>query len=242
MKNLLLITVILCILTLSLVPVMGAEEKGDKLGECITALSKMQAYIEFYYMETGIYPKSLAELDRIFNEDVETAKDKLLFPKDPATGKDFIYTTGKDYLSYTLSAPDPSAYGLKKLTVPSVNWGWMNVVAQEKRRMAFAQFCKFNVEFLSQAVNKYKSAEKKVPADLKLLIPKYLKGVPLCPASGREYVYKGGTDSFSITCPNPKDHGFKSFIYTSKDGFKAEPAESSEKEVKPQIKENTPFK
>jgi hypothetical protein len=241
-KKLLSISVILCILALLRAPVMGADEKGDVLGECISCLSKMQAYIEFYYMETGIYPKSLAELERIFNEDVENAKEKLLFPRDPASGKDFIYTTGKDFLSYTLSAPDPSAYGLKKLAVSSVNWGWMNSVAQEKRRMAFAQFCKFNIEFLSQAINKYRSTEKKVPTDLKLLIPKYIKGVPLCPASGREYIYKGGTDSYSITCANPKEHGFKTFIYTSKDGFKAEPIETSEKEVKPEIKENKPFK
>ncbi len=233
---------LLCGIVLLCVTGLYADEKADKLAECISALSKTQTYIEFYYMETGIYPKSLSELERIFNEEEENPSKKLIFPRDPATGKPFVYATAKDFLSYTLSCPDPSPYGLEKLSVSAVDWGWMNVVAQEKRRMAFAQFCKFNIEFLAAAVKKYNEAEKKIPADVKALVPKYIKGMPTCPTCGKEYIYKSEGDGYSVTCPDPKEHGFKVFLFKSHEGFKAEPIESEEKEVNTPIKENKPLK
>lgn len=242
MKKSVLVLCMLFLLMWSNISSLSADEKGGELSRLLAAISKLQAYIEFYYMETGIYPKSLSDLDRIFNEDVEQESDKIVFPKDPATGKSFVYATGKDLLSYKLSVPDPAAYGLESMTISSVNWGWMNFIAQEKRRVAFAQFCKFNIEFIAAAVDKYKGTEKKLPPDLKELIPKYLKSLPGCPAFGKEFIYKVEGENYSITCANSKDHGFKTFRFTSNGGFRVEPIESSQKEVKKETKENKPFK
>jgi hypothetical protein len=205
-------------------PVMAQNQAGEeKLLQCVGAMSRIQSYVEFYYMETGVYPRNLKELEKVFNEEASKKNDEVLFPKDPATGKEFIYEPARDAKGYTLTAPDSSLYGLKKLTLSSVNWGWMNMIAEEKKKKAYAYFCKYNLDMIAMLVKKYNDDEKKMPQALKDLMPKYLKALPSCPATGKEYVFTVTGKDYLLSCPNCRDHGFSVFELNSKSGFKAEP-------------------
>lgn len=199
------------------------KDRSEILNQCVAYMSQLQSFIEFYFMETGVYPRSLKELDRIFNE--EASSEKIIFPKDPGTGKDFIYETGSDCLSYRLACPDPSVYGLKKLQLTQLNWGWMKVISEEKRRKAYAFFCKYNIDMISKAVKKYLEEVKKLPQNLKALSPKYLKKVTACPVTGHDYIYLIKGDIYTVACPDPKEHGCGVFEINSKDGLVIKPIE-----------------
>jgi len=195
----------------------------DKLSQLISSMSQIQAYIEFYYMETGVYPKSLKDLEKIYNEEAVKEADKVVIPRDPITGKDFIYECNKEANTYRISCPDPTLYGMKKCELAPVKWGWMNIIPEEKKRKAYATFCRINLEAISAAIKKYTEQEKKAPKSLKEMVPAYLKVVPGCPLSGKDYVLTLKGNEIVITCPNPKEHGFTVFEIDSKSGFKGTP-------------------
>jgi hypothetical protein len=232
-KKVLIALIVLFLFSLVLTSPAPAQEKAgeEKLLQCISALARIQAYVEFYYMETGVYPRNLKELEKVFNEEATKKNDEVIFPKDPATGKEFIYEPSKDAKGYTLSSPDPSLYGLKKLSLSSVNWGWMNMIAEEKKKKAYAYFCKYNMDMIAMLIKKYNDDEKKMPQALKDLLPKYLKALPSCPSTGKEYVFSVTGKDYVISCPNCREHGFSAFELNSKTGFKAEPLASQKPDI-----------
>lgn len=205
-------------------PACGQDKTGDdKMSQLITAMSQIQSYIEFYYMETGVYPKNLKDLEKIYNEEAVKEADRVTIPKDPATGKDFTYEYNKDANTYRLSCPDPSQYGMKKCELVPIKWGWMNVIPEEKKRKAYASFCKYNLDHIGTALKKYMEQEKKLPKSLKDLVPAYMKALPGCPFTGKDYAFTAKGDEVIIGCPNPKEHGFTVFEISSKSGFRATP-------------------
>ncbi|MDQ7825655.1 MAG: hypothetical protein RDV48_22840 [Candidatus Eremiobacteraeota bacterium] len=230
MKKYLAFLVLGAILFASMTAPLPAQDKEEKLTQCITRLSQIQAYLEFYFMGTGDYPKNLVDLESIFNEDVLKDTEKIKMPRDPATGKEFVYEAGKNYKSYSLSCPDPSQYGVKKLSLSPVPWGWMNVVAEGKSRRTRAQCCKGYEEVLTAAIKKFAEQNKKLPQDLKELVPKYMRLVPACPQCSKEYLYTVKGNDFVIGCPDPAEHGFTVFECTSREGFKFKPIEPPKKE------------
>jgi len=204
--------------------VSGQNKAGDeKLSQLIYAISQIQTYIEFFYMETGVYPKNLKDLEKIYNEEASKDGEKVTIPKDPASGNDFIYEYNKDANTYRLSCPDPSLYGMKKCDLIPIKWGWMNVIPEEKKRKAYASFCKFNLDSIAAATKKYAELEKKAPKSLKEMVPAYLKALPGCTLSGKDYIFTAKGDEIVVTCPNPKEHGFSVFEISSKSGFRALP-------------------
>lgn len=201
------------------------EQKADidKLSQLVSHMSQIQAYIEFYYMETGIYPKSLKDLEKIYNEEAAKDADRVIIPKDPVSGKDFIYECNREATAYRLSCPDPTLYGMKKCELAPVKWGWMKTFPEEKKRKAYATFCKFNLDTISAAVRKFIEQEKKSPKSLKELVPAYLKVVPGCPLSGKDYILTVKGNELVISCPDAKEHGFTVFESGSRSGFKGTP-------------------
>jgi len=210
-------------------PACGQDKAGDdRVSQLITAMSQIQSYIEFYYMETGVYPKNLKDLEKIYNEEAVKEGDRVIIPKDPATGKDFVYEYNKEANTYRLSCPDPSQYGMKKCELVPIKWGWMNVIPEEKKRKAYASFCKYNLDHIGAALKKYMEQEKKLPKSLKEMVPAYMKALPGCPFTGKDYVFTAKGDEVIIACPNPKEHGFTVFEISSKSGFKALPIMTQE--------------
>jgi hypothetical protein len=100
----------------------------------------------------------------------------------------------------------------------------MKIIGLEKRRLNYARLCEYNLRVLSTLTKKYQENEKKLPQAMKEFIPRYLKdGLPVCPLSGKDYLYTVKDNGFTISCPNAREHGFKEFLYSTKDGFVYEP-------------------
>ncbi len=219
--------VILCICFLFLFTpvVLFAQENKSPLVDCMSLMSRIQSYLEFYYMSTGDYPRTLEDLDSIFNSDIKKESDKILFPKDPASGKDFVYSSSKDLKSYKLSVPDASLYGTDKIELSSVPWAWMDQVARRISSVAKTDLCSKYMSGLIMAVKSFQEKEKKLPSDIKQLVPDYVKGLPLCPKCGKPYTIELRKDDLLVSCPEPSVHGYSIFQCSLKKGFIAKPME-----------------
>lgn len=195
-----------------------------QLAECMKQMSSLQSYLEFVYMHRGFYPESLEELNMLFNSDVRRDSDRIIIPEDPATGKKFIYSPSKDLKTYSISAPDPSYYGMDSIELRNVRWGWMNTIAEQTNAQIKSELCGQYLTGLMKAVKKYQEEKKKLPSDIKELVPGYLKGIPKCPLCGKPYYLKLTSEDLVIYCPSPMSHGCSSFCYSLKKGVVVRPA------------------
>ena len=207
----------ICLILLTITPIFAQENKA--LVECMTKMSTIQSYLEFYYMSTGDYPRTLNELDEIFNSDVKKDSERLKFPIDPLSAKPFIYKVSEDFKSYTLAAPNPSLYNVEKLELSSVSWGWMDEIARRISFVAKTDLCSKYMNGLIMACKSFQDKEKKLPSDIKELIPTYVRSVPSCPKCGKPYILELKKDDLTVSCPDPSVHGCSVFQYSLKKGF-----------------------
>lgn len=194
---------------------------APSLASAIKAMSKLQTLVEFYFMSTGTYPITLAELDQQYNDHAPKDGKKVAVPNDPATNKPFVYEATDDGNAYTLRAPNPAAYGVKSLEVSNIDWGWMRSIAEERKRVQLAELCSIYVKGLGNALDQYARDHKnELPDSLDTLVPKLVKKLPTCPASGKPYIYKKTDRGYEVICPDPKAHDLEVLEYSSTEGFK----------------------
>ncbi|MEW6284529.1 MAG: hypothetical protein AB1758_38295 [Candidatus Eremiobacterota bacterium] len=212
-----------------------AQDKSDhKMLEAWARMSKVQAMLEYYFMEWGEYPGSLAELDRAFNGQKPKNAPGVDIPLDPGTNKPFVYTTDQTRKRYALSIPDPGAYGGVSFTLPSVEWGYMAVLAEQRRFEQIALECGFNLKALATKCELFaKDNGGQFPRSLDQLFPKYIPRYPQCPASGKNYVLTPAQGGYILGCPNPERHGLKLFRYHSAQGMQVEELPAPGKEPAP---------
>lgn len=201
--------------------------KDNKLSECIKNISKLQSLIEYFYLQSGIYPDSLESLDKSYNipPDKSTEiKEKIEIPKDPATGKSFVYKFDeKTPDKYFLTIPDPKAYGVERIELNAIDWGWMKTYAGEERRKWGISICIDLLKRLATDIEIYASENKKqFPKTLDDLI-KAKFDVPevlTCPVCKKKYVYELNKDnSYVIKCAEPSAHKVKQLEYDSLKGI-----------------------
>ncbi len=207
-----------------------AEKAGINAG--IQGLSHTQALLEFFYMEAGVYPKSLEELNLAFNDRLPAEAKPVDMPSDPATGKPYVYIPDGDRKGYKLRFPDPAAYGLEPdFEFTPVGWGWLSLLAQRKQQVRkplsleeMAVASKLQIEQLAYKVELYAGDNGGVfPEKLDLLFPKYIKRHPQDPISGMNYNYEVSSQGYLISSPNPEVYGLSVFQYSSTQGMMVEP-------------------
>lgn len=203
------------------------SNKNNKLAECIKNISKVQTLIEYFYMESGVYPESLDSLDKSYNVPSDKnmeIKERIEIPKDPATGKSFVYKLDeKNPNNYFLSAPDPKAYGVEKIELNALEWGWMKTLAGEERRKWGISICVDLLKRLATDIEIYASENKKqFPKELDTLVKEKFEiaDVLTCPVSKKKYIYILNKDNtYVIKCPDPSAHKLKELEYDSLKGI-----------------------
>ncbi|MFP4499249.1 MAG: hypothetical protein ACLFQV_13655 [Vulcanimicrobiota bacterium] len=191
-----------------------------KLVKVIDEISRIRVYIEFFFMESGDYPADLSMLEGELNGLLPPGIEKIVIPKDPATGKEFIYTMKDNGKSYTLEVPDPKKYGVSSLELSNVDWGGFARIAEERKQKFLQMICIENIKTIATAVEYYaKDHQGKFPVLLKDLIPSYLKTMPVCPASNELFVYKVDGDNYLIRVPDPKSYGMNELMFSSERGW-----------------------
>ena len=194
--------------------------------EAVTRMSRLQALLEYFYMETGEYPPSLDALERSFNHGLPEGAPKVVVPVDPASSKPFRYELAQDGQRYRLAPPSPEAYGANAVVFESIDWGWMAALARQRRAEQLALECKYNIEGLATSCEMYaKDHGGKFPAQLDELVPKYIPRHPVCPLTGKNYSLVPGASGYFVSCPNPQNHGLKKFGYASDKGMVVEALE-----------------
>lgn len=203
---------------------------ADKMREAWARMSKIQALLEYFYMEQGQYPQSLTELDTAFKSLKPKDGLDVVIPNDPATNKPFVYICRAPYKKYALSIPDAAAYGGQSFTLPEVDWGFMANIAEQRRREQLALQCAYNLKNLATKVELYaKDHGKEFPKSMDDLFPNYINRYPQCPASGKNYSFAPTAAGYDLICPNPGAHGLKTFKYDSKRGMTVEETGASAK-------------
>lgn len=221
----LMVTVLTLAATLLQVPARAQE--GASWKEAVARMSKIQALLEYFYMETGEYPPNLAVLERSFNQDLPDKAPKVVVPPDPATSKPFHYELSPDRKKYRLAPPDPAKYGSNAIGLESIDWGWMALLAKQRRAEQLAMECKYNMEVLATQSEMYaKDNGGKFPSAIDELVPKYIPRHPVCPLTGKNYSFAPGGKGYIISCPNAQNHGLKKFSYSSDRGMVVEPLQS----------------
>ncbi len=214
------------IVALALLSPMLAQQpqsQPDQLREAWARMSKVQALLEYFFMEQGQYPESLAELERAFNTMKPKSGADLVIPKDPGTGKSFVYLCKPPFKKYALSIPDPAAYGGQSFTLPEVDWGFMARLAEQRRTEQIALQCGFNLKGLATQTELFaKDHNKTFPKSLDEMFPKYISRYPQCPASGKNYLMTSIPGGYLLSCPTPERHGLKQFRYHSQQGMQIE--------------------
>jgi hypothetical protein len=206
-------------------PVFADEQARDvSLQGGISELSNLQALLEFFFMEAGVYPPTLEELNVAFNAQLPKGSKPVPMPKDPATGKDFIYTPGANHKGYVLSFPDATVYGLPAaFELRPVSWGWLALRAERKRFEEMVKLSKYHIESLATQVEMYaKDNGGAYPANLDQLYPKYIQRHPQDPVTGKNYAYRQLADGYVVGSPNPERYGLKIFQYSSSQGIQVE--------------------
>lgn len=202
---------------------LGVQAAEDKLAECWSKLSRIQAYVEYFYMETGIYPPSLDDLEKILNDQAPQKSRLIKLPVDPATNKPFRFLLEKDGKRYQLTVPDAGAYGGKAPTLANVDWAFLSGLAEKRRFEQMLVQSATMLKAVAGACEMYaKDHNKQYPSALDDLMPKYLQRVPSDPLTGKNLLYKKTVDGYQIVNPNPEKYMLKVFIYDSSSGIKVE--------------------
>ncbi len=213
--------------TLGLLRLPSSAQETPAWKEAVTRMSRIQALLEYVYMETGEYPPSLEFLERSFNHGLPDKAPKVAVPVDPATSKPFVYELSQDGRRYRLAPPDPGAYGANAVTLQSLEWGWMAALARQRRAEQLALECRYHIEILATQCEMFaKDNSGRFPTDLAELIPKYLPRHLVCPVTGKAHQFTRTTNGYYISCPNPANHGLKKFGYASDKGLVVEPLDN----------------
>ncbi|MFH1452729.1 MAG: hypothetical protein ABIH00_01960 [Armatimonadota bacterium] len=194
--------------------------KNNLLENCVKNISKVQTLIEYYYLQSGIYPESLDQLYKSYNvspDETAEVKNKIEIPKDPASGKDFVYKIDEGETSnYHLMVPDPKLYGVPKLELSALNWGWMSTYAGEERRKMGISICVDLLKRLATDVELYaQQNDGKFPENIDILIKEKYDSPEVfsCPVCKAKYVYELKDDTYIIKCPDPNKHKLKQLEY-----------------------------
>lgn len=213
------------------VPSNGPVEPAGGYQAAYAQMSALQAMLEFFFMEAGVYPAELSELSAVFNYQIPKNSKPVVIPRDPGSGQQFVYTPAPNRKGYRLRFPDPSLYGAQgDLELGSVSWGWLALRAERMRFEEMAKLSKYHMESLATALEMYsKDNNKAFPDSLDPLYPKYIKRHPQDPITGKNYQYKVLADGYLISSPNPERYGLKLFQYSSSRGMLVEalPASST---------------
>lgn len=213
-----------------------AQAQQDPYADAVTRISTVQSMLEFFFMEAGVYPAELEDLNRAFNERVPKGFKPVPVPLDPATNKPFAYQVGPKHKSYTLGFPDAAKYSGPPLKLTQVQWGWLAWEAERKRFEQLAQLSKEHMELLATQLEMFaKDNGGKYPTAMDELFPKYIRRHPQDPLTGKNYQYKPLADGYIVSNPNPERYGLKLFQYSSSQGWQVEalPAEPKAPESKP---------
>lgn len=213
------VTLLCCLLFGALSTVARAsQEPLWKQG--VKDLARLQALIEYYYIEAGMYPRSIEALVHSFNVGLPESAPKVLVGPDPVTGQPFFYKPAEDYQSYTLTVSDATKYGDNAVVLSQVDWAWVSIAAKQRRIERLGIECAENLDALATRVELYaKDHNKAFPADLEALKPRYLPRTLACPTCGKPYQYQLAQKLFTISCPNPEAHRLKRFCYQSDKGL-----------------------
>lgn len=197
---------------------------GTAFADGFAQMSALQAMLEFFFMEAGVYPAELSEMSAAFNYQLPKNARAVVIPKDPASGQQFVYTPAPNKKGYKLRFPDPGKYGADgSLELGPVSWGWLALRAERMRFEEMAKLSKYHMETLATALEMYsKDNSRAFPKDLDALYPKYIKRHPQDPITGRNYDYKTLADGYLISNPNPERYGLKLFQYSSSRGMVVE--------------------
>jgi hypothetical protein len=197
---------------------------GASLQDGVSQMSALQAMLEFYFMEAGVYPAELSELSAVFNYKLPKEARAVVIPRDPASGEQFVYTPAPNRKGYKLRFPDPGKYGPQgNLELGPVSWGWLALRAERMRFEEMAKLSKYHMESLATAIEMYaKDNNRAFPTNLDALYPKYIKRHPQDPITGKNYDYKILADGYLISSPNPERYGLKMFQYSSSRGMLVE--------------------
>lgn len=206
----------------------------------LRAYARMQVLIEYYFMESGLYPVSLKALEHSFNIGLPADAPKVILGNDPLSGKPFVYEVSKDRRHYTLSMPEPAQYGQDIPNLETIDWGWLLLAAEGKRIERLLSDCTRNINELATACEIYaKDHNKAFPAKLEALRPQYMFRELRCPASGKPYIYVFRRGGYTIECPEASKHGLGSVKYDSDKGLFVTGADSEKsQETKAEVKPN----
>ena len=195
----------------------------DKSAEAWQRLSRLQCLIEYFYMETGVYPLDLAEMEQIFKSRAPRAPKAVSIPVDPATNQPFKYQLEQGGRRYSLSVPDPARYSGAKIALYPVDWGYLADLADLKRFEEIVRSMNNLMKGIATQCEMYaKDHGGQYPAQLDDLMPKYLQRFPNDPLTGKNMAYKKQLDGYLIICPNPEKYGLKTFQYSSSQGIQTE--------------------
>ena len=205
----------------------------DKSVEAWQRLSRLQCLIEYFYMETGVYPLDLQEMDQIFRQRAPRAPKPVAIPVDPATSQPFVYKLEKNGRRYSISVPDPSKYGGARLSLSTVDWGYLSDLADLKRFSEIVRQMQNIMKVVATQVEMFaKDHAGQYPSELDELLPKYVTRMPSDPLTGKNLSYKKLVDGYYISCPNPEKYGMKTFQYSSSKGIVMEQAPRPGSETK----------
>ena len=207
-----------------------SEAKAQALSQKalgLRAYARLQVLIEYYFMESGLYPVSLKTLEHSFNVGLPADAPKVVLGNDPLSGKPFVYSVSKDRRHYTLSLPEPAKYGQDIPSLETIDWGWLLLAAEGKRIERLLSDCTRNINELATACEIYaKDHNKAFPAKLEALRPQYMFRELRCPASGKPYIYVFRRGGYIIECPEAHKHGLGSLKYDSDKGLLVTSADS----------------
>ena len=194
------------------------------LQDGLQSLSSIQSMIELFFMEAGVYPPNLKELNVVFNTELPKGAQPVPVPQDPSTGGPFVYKVSADQKAYLVSFPDPSLYGLSSdFALRSVKWGWLALRAEQRRFTDMVKLSKFHIESLATQIEMFAKDNKGAfPKTLDELYPKYIERHPQDPVTGLNYSYQPSADGYTVGNPNPERYGFKVFHYSSSQGIQVE--------------------
>jgi hypothetical protein len=228
MKKPRLIILLLCLLGLSVfLGTSFARENNKPSGATGTGaanlmdtVSRVRSYIEFYYMETGDYPESLDALVQDLNSLLPEKAAKIVIPKNPVTGNDFIYEVNEEQDNYTLIVKGTGMPGMDNIQLNRVDWGGFSVVVEERKSKFLQMLCVENIKGIATSLEFFaRDTKTNFPQDLKSLVPKYLTKMPVCPHSGKHYSFQTDGKDYIIGCPDCTKHGLKSLKFSTKEGW-----------------------
>lgn len=191
----------------------------DKSTEAWQRIGRVQCLIEHFYMETGVYPLDLNEMDQYYRNKAPRAKP-LPMPVDPASNQPFVYKLDTNGRKYSLSVPDPAKYGGARITVVPMDWGYLKDLADLQRFTEFVRSQQNLLKVVATQVEYYsKDHAGQYPNTLDDMLPKYFTKMPSDPLTGKNLLYKKLVDGYEISCPNPEKYGMIAFKYTSAKGI-----------------------